>query len=491
MRPVIPPLVLVSLLVVSALLLGLNGCGGMGLCTFLLPVSDLEEPAPQPAFQSAEMAAWPPQGKIEHVVIMVQENRSTDNLFHDPALIARGADIAGSGVNSKLQTVPLAPIPLGIDYDLDHSHTAFLELYNNGNMNGGDRISAVCSTDNVYCMPANPQFKYVQASDVEPYFQMAEQYSFGDRMFQTNQGPSFPAHQFLFSGTSAPTASSPFFAAENPDTAQGFNVAGCVAAADESVMLIDPNGNETCSMYPCFEHATLSDELDANNISWRYYIPSAGDIWNAPNAIHHICEPRNGESGLACTGKAWGNVILSAATVISDVAKNELRAVSWVIPSGQNSDHAGYPSTTGGPSWVAAVVNAIGNSPYWENTAIIVTWDDWGGWYDHVPPPQVLVNCARWGCGYVYGLRVPLIVISPYAKPGYISHVNHDFGSILKFVEEVYGLGSLGYADSFADDLSDCFDFGQAPLRFRTIPAPRDANYFLHDTTPPMVPDND
>jgi len=96
-----------------------------------------------------------------------------------------------------------------------------------------------------------------------------------------------------------------------------------------------------------------------------------------------------------------------------------------------NSDHAGSVTTTGGPSWVAAIVNAIGKSPYWANTAILITWDDWGGWYDHVAPPKVVTDGTSWGSGYVYGFRVPLIVISRYAKAAYISHVNHDFGSIL------------------------------------------------------------
>lgn len=117
-------------------------------------------------------------------------------------------------------------------------------------------------------------------------------------------------------------------------------------------------------------------------------------------------------------------------------------------------------------------MNAIGNSAYWSNTAILITWDDWGGWYDHVPPPSIVNDGMGWGSGYVYGFRVPLIVVSPYAKAGYVSHVTHDFGSILKFIEQTFSLESLGYADSRADDLSDCFDFHQAPLSFHTIAAP-------------------
>ena len=134
--------------------------------------------------------------------------------------------------------------------------------------------------------------------------------------------------------------------------------------------------------------------------------------------------------------------------------------MSWVIPDGKSSDHS-YASDGSGPSWVASVVNAIGNSQYWANTAIFITWDDWGGWYDHVAPS--VIN------SYEYGFRVPLIVVSPYAKANYISHTTHHFGSILKFIEETFSLSSLNYADANADDFSDCFDFSQTPLTFQTI----------------------
>jgi len=112
-----------------------------------------------------------------------------------------------------------------------------------------------------------------------------------------------------------------------------------------------------------------------------------------------------------------------------------------------------------------------------------------GGWYDHVAP-KVINDGISWGSGYVYGFRVPLIVVSPYAKPAYISHVTHDFGSILRFIEKTLGLRSLGYADAPADDLSDCFDLSQAPLSFRTIAAPLDARHFISDKRPPVGPDD-
>jgi phospholipase C len=114
-----------------------------------------------------------------------------------------------------------------------------------------------------------------------------------------------------------------------------------------------------------------------------------------------------------------------------------------------------------------------------------------GGWYDHVPPPKVINDGKSWGSGYVYGFRVPLIVVSPFAKPAHISHVNHDFGSILKFIEEIFSLGTLGYADGRADNLADCFNFSQPPLKFKTIDAPLKADYFINDTRVPENPDTD
>ena len=457
---------------------------------FTVAVTDSQNPAAKTT-KALSIAAVSP---IQHIVIIFQENRTPDNLFQDPVLIAYGADLQNYGINSKGTKITLSKINLGTsgtnpdNYDLDHAHKAFVDMYDNGKMDGADKISFGCQKGVTGCPPPNPQFQYVDPADIQPYFQMAEQYTFADRMFQTNQGPSFPAHQFIISGTASPTASSNLFAAENP--AHG-GTAGCIAPAAETVAMIDPAGSESSVMYPCFEHQTLTDLLDAANITWRYYTPSAGSIWTAPDAIQHMCGPNaTPPNATQCVGPAWTGadpkVVLkqteSNAQILSDIANNRLAQVSWVIPTGQDSDH---PSTNNGcgPSWVALLVNAIGNSSYWSNTAIIVTWDDWGGWYDHVAPP--ILN------SYEYGFRVPLIVISPYAKPAYISKVTHDFGSILKFAESTLALPSLGYADAAADDLSDIFNFAQTPIVFQTIAPPPNNAQCLADTSVPTDPDDD
>jgi len=408
-----------------------------------------------------------------NVVVIFQENRTPDNLFGSNPSFLPGVDIATSGTNSQGQQIPLTPVPLANKYDLSHQHSAFVAMYDNGNMDGADKIPVTCGKGAQGCPPPNPQFKYVDNStgNLNPYFDLAQQYTFGDRMFQTNQGPSMPAHQFIISGTSAPTADSDLFAAENPaGVVNASNNTGCTAPSGEFVKMIDPSGSESQKMYPCFEHQTIADLLDDRGISWRYYAPSAGSIWTGPNAIQHL---RNGPD--------WGNdVVLKPAQVLTDIANGQLANVSWVIPTGQESDHPGGSSL--GPSWVASIVNAIGQSQYWDNTVIFITWDDWGGWYDHVAP--TVIN------SYEYGFRVPLIVVAPFARQGYVSHVTHDFGSILKFIEEVYHLPSLGYADAMADDLSDCFDFHRHN-RFQKIKAPHDAKFFINDKTPPEDPDTD
>jgi phospholipase C len=438
-----------------------------------------------------------PPGKIQHVVVIFQENRTPDNLFQDPVLISRGADIAGSGKDSTGHTIQLKKVNLEVDYDLSHSHGSFNDMCDLNSatgqcrMDGADLIPVACRKGAKDCPAPDLQFGYVDPTQLQPYFQLAEQYTFADRMFQTNQGPSFPAHQFIISGTSAPSAGSNLFASENTNKNTS---AGCDVPVGSTVALIDPTGSETANdpIYPCFEHRTLTDLLEAKSKSWRYYTPSTPAIWTGPNAIQHICGPNAPPpNGTACVGSDWtNNVILNQKQILTDITNKQLKDVSWVIPRGQDSDHAGASGTTG-PSWVASVVNAIGKSPYWANTAIFITWDDWGGWYDHVAPPQVLVNCAQWGCGYVYGFRVPLIVVSPYVRASFISKQQHDFGSILKFIEVTFSLPSLGYADAAADDFSDCFDFNQTPLKFKTITAPFNARYFLNDHTPPTDPDDD
>jgi phospholipase C len=414
---------------------------------------------------------------IQHIIIMVQENRSTDNLFQDPVLISRGADIAQNGLDSKGNVHQLQQIPLNTGWGGAHEFFTFNQSYDKGKMDGFDLVSIGCNPAKCNTIPPNPMYSYVNPADIGPYFQMAEQYVFADRMFQTNEGPSWPAHMFVFNGTSAPDATSNMFVAENPYPM--VVPMGCGGAPTSFVKLVNPQGVEDSTTFPCFDPPALVDWMDLYGISWKYYTSTANYLFTAPNGIAHLYY-----------GSDWvNNVIQPSSAILTDIAAGDLAAVSWVTPTGAQSDHANWSNGTG-PSWIASVVNAIGNSPYWNSTAIMVTWDDWGGWYDHVPPPKVIRDGTSWGSGYLYGFRVPLLLVSPYAKPAHISHTVYDFGSPLRLIEESFNLPSMGFADAHTNDLSDSFDYSQNPIQFKNITAPFGADYFLNDKTEATDPDD-
>ena len=375
----------------------------------------------------------------------MQENRSFDNMFNG----FPGADTVQTGMYHGV-AVPLKPTPLGNGGDLDHSHLGWWRDWNHGNMDGfgyGTNMLA---------------YSYVNASEVAPYWTLAKNFTLGDRMFQSNTGPSFGAHQYMIAGQSGG-------ASENPNGTAW----GCGAAPGANVAVVGPNGTDLPGIFPCFDYQTMADLLDAKGVTWKYYAPGTNDgyfIISAYQAIRHIF-----------FGPDWqNNVISPETTVLTDIASGQLAQVSWIVPTGGNSDHPGAPAL--GPDWVASIVNAIGNSPYWSSTAIFIAWDDWGGWYDHVPPPQV----DNMGLGF----RVPVIVVSPYAKHGYISHVTHESGSILHFTEEVFNLPSLGTRDAIADDFSDCFDYTQTAAPLRKIQTAHTPAFFLAQK-PSGPPDDD
>lgn len=396
------------------------------------------------------------QSPIQHVVIIVQENRSVDNLFQS----LPGADTQSYGQTTHgHQKVQLQPESLTAPYDLSHTHTAWMTEYNNGGMNGfnNESCKGVCVK--------NAAYAYAPSSQAQPYHTLAETYAFADRFFETDQGPSFPSHQYLVSGTSTVSDSSPNKASNNPLAPNGNLVGGCDAPTGSLVAVINPQGGEPPSLktYPCFNRISLMNEMDSAGITWKYCQATQGSgLWNAVDAIYSIWSNKS---------EMAANVITPPSQVLSDIAHGQLADVVWVTPTKLASDH---PKDTdgSGPSWVASVVNAIGGSQYWNSTAIFITWDDWGGFYDHVAP--TIYN------SFELSFRVPLIVVSPYAKSGYVSHAQHEFGSILKFTEETFGLPSLQTTDVRSDDLSDCFNFYKLGLKFKPIKAKYGSNYFLH-----------
>ena len=357
----------------------------------------------------------------------MQENRSFDNLFHD----FPGADTAQSGMDGA-ESIPLAPVGLADRRDLQHTHQRWWQAWDNGAMDGFAQSGA---------NPSTLPYSFVPESDVEPYWSLAKQYVLGDRMFQSNTGPSFVAHQYMIAGQSADVVGNPSGA-----------VWGCDAGAGTTVALLGPNGTELPGVFPCFDYKTVADLLDQKGVTWRYYAPGSGDRFfelSAYDAIRHIR-----------FGKDWGEKVISPQNrVLVDIAAGELAQVTWIVPDFAHSDHPGSGSE--GPDWVASIVNAIGRSKFWNTTAIFIAWDDWGGWYDHVPPYKV----DAMGPGF----RVPLLVVSPYARHGYVSHHFHEASGFISYIEHNFDLGTLGARDAGSDAYLDCFNYTQKPPAFAPI----------------------
>ena len=436
----------------AALVLAAAGCGGQ-----MQPAGSAPTGA-GPLLAAPSMIRGTKSSQIKYVIIIVQENRTPDNLFQG----LKGADIATSGKNSLGETVQLHKVPLEVDYDMEHVHESFVTEWFNGNMDGFN-----LDPHNGHCVDSETcAYGYVPTTENKPYVQMASQYAFADRMFESNEGPSFPAHQYIISGTSTTDGTGKYKAADNPYGHRGRpNGGGCDAPNTVRVDTINVYGQLGNPVYPCFDRQTIADLLDAKSVTWRYYQQSSGTgLWHPFDAIHHIR-----------FGQDYANVAWPSTQVLTDISTGKLAQVSWVSPAGSDSDHSGDKSN-GGPAWVSSIVNAIGGSKYWSNCAIFVVWDDWGGWYDHVQPP--IYN------SYELGFRVPLIAISPYAKQAYVSETQYEFGSLLKFVEQTYGTPSLNTTDARANSVSDMFDFRQRPRSFVHIEAPP-------YTVDPTVPDSD
>ncbi len=405
---------------------------------------------------------------IQHVVIMVQENRSFDNLF----ATFPGADGATTGyylkkVNGKYKRteIQLKQQTLA-GLDVNHARNDYLTDYDNGGMDGFN-LAGIDGKGTAGTYP----YQYVNPAQIQPYWTLAQQYALADEMFQTQGSGSFTAHQDLIAGATALTYNG--ISGSLVDYPSNSTNWGCSANLVTTTNILTPAGQylKNQGPFPCLTYATgtMRDLLDAKGVSWKYYTPkykadTSGALWDAFAAIDAVYH-----------GPEWKtNVSWPETNIFTDISNSTLPAVSWVIPSQQNSDHP--HSLTGkytGPSWVASVVNAIGTSSYWNSTAIVVVWDDWGGFYDHRQPP--FFDQAG-GLGF----RVPMLVVSPYVPAGTIANTQYEFASVLKFVEETFGLGSLGTTDVRATSIGNIFKFGMKARTFLVIKSDRSRAYFMH-----------
>ncbi len=366
---------------------------------------------------------------IQHVIVVVQERRSFDDLF----CRFPGADGATYGSTHTGAHVPLRSVALAGELAIDDDAETFAAEYAGGRMNGFDTATLLDGK------PAGRlPYACVRPAGIATYVKLAKQYALADRLFPTAHAGDWIEHLELIAGS---------VAVSHGDYVDGVPTRapwGC--DAPPGTLVRTSSGR---SVFPCFTFPTLATLLDARKVSWKYYTPALtpGDAgaWNPFDSIEYVRE-----------GADWTRNISSPQTnFFADVRAGKLPSMSWIAPQIANSDGPG--SDGSGPAWVGSIVEAVQKSPDWKSTAIVVLWDDWGGYYDHVAPPQLDMQGL--------GMRVPMIVVSPWAKRGYVSHTQYEFGSILKFVEETFALGSLGTTDARANSIADCFDFSARAFR--------------------------
>jgi len=402
---------------------------------------------------------------IRHVVLVIQENRT----FNDFFATFPGADGTTKATIeayspcdiARTQTIALKETTLITPRDLDHTYVGYATARNGGQMNGFDKIDYGNGVPE-----CTYPYQYTNPDQIEPYWIMAKTYALAEHMFTVQGSSSFTAHQDLIAGG---TVIAPNEALVDLPSCSGSTcIWGCDAPKGTVTSLITQNDDFQPGKgpFPCLSYATLRDLLDRKHVSWRYYVPpmccnTFGKLMSAFDAIKAVRY-----------GPEWtdGHISTPQTNIFSDITKQKLQSVSWLIPDENDSDHPGTHFDTG-PSWVTSVVNAIGQSSYWKTTAIVIVWDDWGGLYDNLNPPQV-------GYGGL-GFRVPAIVVSAYAKPHHIAQTHYDFGSILKFIEDNWDLGTLGGSDKNAASIGDCFDYSQKPIAFSPIPSKYPLAYFL------------
>lgn len=348
----------------------------------------------------------PNAARIETAIFVMMENHTLDNFF--------GSFPGVNGVQSSRA-------PDSLMSDINHSYCHYLMSFNNGKLDGFNSRGVVSYTE----------------ADLPILWSYARQFGLSDNFYTAAFNSSTPNHLYMI-------------AAQCGGIWETNQSAGSYGSPPNCLVLSRDTTGAQNLQPPYVDIGSVPQLLDDAGISWKYYVQVP--IWNAPSYISNIAKSHN--------------VVKTAGRIVTDIANGTLATVSWVCPEGTYSDHPSVPVGEA-QNFLADLVNAAMESVYWPGIAIFVTWDDWGGFYDHVEPPIV----DAWGLGP----RVPLLVISPYAIPGYISHVQAEFSSLAKFVLTNWELASLGQRDALSttSDLSDFFDFSQepqAPLILSPIP---------------------
>lgn len=386
---------------------------------------------------------------IEHVVFVIKENRTFDHIFGR----FPGADGATVGERCNGERVRLRRATNFVPGP-DHSFTAAFLAINGGRMNCFSRLAGGFQLQS-----------YVQyhPDQVANYFALAKHYVLADRFFSSSYGPTGIEHLYTIAAQSdrftdhereTPpgqfgTNGIPREYCDDP-TERAWSFRKLRPREEDIAYELEERGEGQTLIQrfwtlrrPCINVRTLPDLLEERGVSWKYY---RGDHdYVAPMRwIRHIR-----------FGPMWQKVVTDEA-FWRDVRRGDLPAVSWLIPPVEESEHPPQGDLCRGQNWTVRVMNALQRSPQWDATAVVLTWDDFGGFYDHVPPPHLDL--------YGLGPRVPALVLSPWARSGYIERETLEFSSVLKLIERIFDLPALTDRDARANDLLDAFDFDQEPL---------------------------
>jgi phospholipase C len=296
---------------------------------------------------------------------------------------------------------------------------------------------------------------------VSNWWRWAEDFVLCDHVFASANTASYPNHLYMIAGTSGGAFDNPIQGSKQLQERKDQGLAktwGCDAPDGATVILHDYDTGEVLdeNAFPCFTFDTQGQQLSRKGIDWAFYSANereTGYIWNAYAAVHDVF-----------TTNLWDEHIRDVDDLVADVEANRLPSVTLVTPRYEFSNHPPY-STIWAQNWATSVINAIMQSPMWASTAIFVTWDEWGGTYDPAVPPRV----DRLGLG----VRVPMLVISPWANRGMIDHEIGEFSSPHKFIADNFDLAYLSDRVRGTHNFEHVFDFAR-PARKLLVPDPLD-----------------
>jgi len=372
----------------------------------------------------------PTSTPIKHFIFLMQENHSFDNYFGTYP----GAD--GPPPGTCIPVDPTRPGGRCVEpfrvggraiTDLGHSRLVHDEQFRGGQMDGFVAAAGLVGSEN-----GRIAMGYYDDRDIPFYWNVADEYVLFDRLFTSAAGGSVANHMYWITGQSG-------------------NLSG---------ETIPPGGFTNIP--------TIFDRLDAAGVSWKFYIqnydpaitfrnPGTGDrqsqiVW-APLLAYprYLDNPR------------LKSRIVDTEQFHDDLANGTLPEVAYMVPAGSSEHPPGIPRE--GQRFVRNLINALMRSNYWSTSAFMWAYDDWGGWYDHVPPPRVDESG--------YGFRTPALLVSPYARRGHIDSTTLDFTSALKFIEDNWGVEPLAKRDRAAKSIAGAFDFTKPPRPAVLLPGQR------------------